>query len=352
MARAASKPVEAPSDHEGVLIIVEQHGGQAKSVSWQLLGQGRRMADKLGTRLMALVMGHRVEQVAREAIAYGADVVYLADDPVLERYRTQSYAHVAEELIRQVKPEIALIGATYTGRDLAGAIATRVQTGLTADCTQLDVEPPPSRLLLASRPAMGEKLMATILCKQRRPQMATARPGVFEALPKDPARQGEIINFPVTIREEQIAARVLDFIQDPNRVNLEDARVIVAGGMGMGGPEGFEMLRELARLLGGEVGASRPAVDAGWIDRAHQIGQTGQTVRPKLYIACGISGAVQHIVGMEGSQVIVAINQDPNAPIFQVADYRIVGDVHQVVPALIEEARRRALVRQEAVARG
>lgn len=352
MAKGKAQEVQVPTDHEGVLIIVEQHGGQAKSVSWQLLGQGRRIADKLGTRLMALVMGHQVEEVAQEAIAYGADVVYLADDLVLEQYRTQPYAHTAVEVIREAKPEICLVGATYTGRDLAGAIATLVETGLTADCTQIDVEPPPSRLLLASRPAMGEKLMATILCKQRRPQMATARPGVFEALPKDPSRQGELVRVPVTIREEEIAARVLEFIRDPNRVNLEDAPVIVAGGMGMGGPEGFEMLRELARLLGGEVGATRPAVDAGWIDRAHQIGQTGQTVRPKLYIACGISGAVQHVVGMEGSQVIVAINQDPDAPIFQVADYRIVGDVHQIVPALIEEARRRALVGEEAVARG
>lgn len=340
------------TDHEGVMIIVEQHRGQARSVSWQLLGQGRRLADKLGTRLMALVLGHQVEPVAQEAIAYGADIVYLWDDPVLERYRTQPYTTAALQVIREKKPEIVLVGATYTGRDLAGAIATRLETGLTADCTMLDVEPTPSRLLQASRPAFSEKLMATILCKQRRPQMASARPGVFEALPRDPARKGEIERVGSPLQEEAVAARVLDFIQDPNRVNLEDAAVIVAGGRGMGGPEGFKLLRELARALGGEVGASRPAVEAGWIDRAHQVGQTGQTVRPKLYIACGISGAVQHLVGMEGSQVIVAINRDPEAPIFRVADYRIQGDVMQVVPALIEEARKRSVVREEAVARG
>ncbi|BAS27790.1 electron transfer flavoprotein subunit alpha/FixB family protein [Limnochorda pilosa] len=347
--KRASEPVppETPaeaqvlSEHEGILVIVEQRLGQARSVSWQLLGQGRRLADKLGTKLMALVLGYRVEPVAREAIAYGADVAYLWDDPVLERYRTRPYSEAAVHVIRAEKPEIVLVGATYTGRDLAGAVATRLETGLTADCTLLDVEPPPTRLLQASRPAFSEKLMATILCKKRRPQMASARPGVFEALPPDPNRSGRVVRVGSTLREEDVAARVLDFIQDPDRVNLEDATVIVAGGRGVGGPQGFQLLRQLAQVLGGEVGASRPAVEAGWIDRAHQVGQTGQTVRPKLYIACGISGAVQHLVGMEGSQVIVAVNREPDAPIFRVADYRIVGDLHQVVPALIAEARRR-----------
>jgi len=234
-----------------------------------------------------------------------------------------------------------LFGATATGRDLAGAIATHLPTGLTADSTELDVEPPPSRLLLASRPAFSEKMMATILCKKYRPQMATARAGVFQALPRDDSRSGEIIRVPCTIKEEEIAAQVLDFIRDTDKINLEEAEIIVAGGRGLGGPEPFAMLKELADALGGVVGASRAAVDAGWIGHEHQVGQTGSTVRPKLYIAVGISGAVQHTVGMSNSETIVAINKDPNAPIFQYAHYGIVGDLFQIVPALTEEVRRR-----------
>jgi len=337
----AAEEAAALANYRGILVVVEQHEGAARPVSWQLLGQGRRLAEKLGCELAALVLGHQGEAIAAEAIAYGADVVYLCDHPVLRHYRAQPYSEVTLHVIRTVRPEIVLIGATYTGRDLAGAVATRIPTGLTADCTMLDVEPPPSRLLLASRPAFSEKLMATILCRQHRPQMATARPGVFEALPPDRSRSGRIVPVAVDLDEGRIAARVLQVVRDESRVRLDEAQVIVSGGRGLGGPQGFALLKELAAVLGGEVGASRAAVDAGWISHDHQVGQTGQTVRPKLYIACGISGAVQHLVGMDRSGCIVAINKDRQAPILQVADIGIVGDLYDVVPALIAEARRR-----------
>ncbi|TXK81867.1 electron transfer flavoprotein subunit alpha/FixB family protein [Paenibacillus sp. N3.4] len=329
------------SAYRGVLIVVEQRDGEAKKVSWQLLGEGRKLATKLEAPLMALVIGEDVAHLAEEAIQYGADRVYLCEAPELRDYRTRPYSRVCLKLIEEAKPEIVLFGATATGRDLAGAIATHLPTGLTADTTQLDVEPPPSRLLLASRPAFSEKMMATILCKQYRPQMATARAGVFQALPKDAARQGEIVRIDSTMREEEIAAQVLNFLRETGKLNLEEAEIIVAGGRGLGGPEAFKLLAELAEALGGVVGASRAAVDAGWIGHEHQVGQTGATVRPKLYVAVGISGAVQHTVGMGQADVVVAINKDAKAPIFQFAHYGIVGDLFKIVPAITEEARKR-----------
>ncbi|GAX89408.1 electron transfer flavoprotein subunit alpha [Effusibacillus lacus] len=329
------------SAYRGVLVYIEHREGIAKKVGWQLLGQGKRLADKLEVEVMALVIGHNVGQLAEEAITYGADRVFLVDAPELKDYRTYPYSRASMKVIHEVKPEIVLFGATATGRDLAGAIATHLPTGLTADTTELDVEPHPSRLLQASRPAFSEKMMATILCKQYRPQMATARAGVFEALPKDPSRKGEIVQIDFQIQESEIAAKVLDFIQDQSKINLEEAEIIVAGGRGLGGPEPFKMLQELADALGGVVGASRAAVDAGWIKHEHQVGQTGYTVRPKLYFAIGISGAVQHTVGMQNSDLIIAINRDPDAPIFKVAHYGIVGDLFQIVPAITEEVRSR-----------
>ncbi len=323
-------------EYQGIMVWVEHRDGTAKSVSWQLIGQARRLAEKLGTEVFALVQGDHVGHLAQEAIFRGADRVYVLDHPVLKDYRTRPYSTSALTAIREVRPEIVLIGATYQGRDLAGAIATHLPTGLTADTTMLDVEPDPSRLLLASRPAFSEKLMATILCKKYKPQMATARAGIFEALPRDESRTGQIIPIPFEMDEAAIATKVLAFLKGEDRVNLEDAQVIVAGGRGLGGPQGFALLKQLADLLGGVVGASRPCCDLGWIKNTHQVGQTGQTVRPKLYIAVGISGAVQHTVGMGGADIIVAINRDPNAPIFHVANYGIVGDWQKVVPELIE----------------
>ncbi|NQX65074.1 electron transfer flavoprotein subunit alpha/FixB family protein [Paenibacillus alba] len=329
------------SAYRGVLIVVEQRDGAAKKVSWQLLGEGKKLAAKLDAPLMALVIGEDVAHLAEEAVHYGADRVFLCEAPELRTYRTRPYSRVCLKLIEEAKPEIVLFGATATGRDLAGAIATHLPTGLTADTTQLDVEPPPSRLLLASRPAFSEKMMATILCKQYRPQMATARAGVFQALPKDAAREGEIVRIEATMREEEIAAQVLDFLRETGKLNLEDAEIIVAGGRGLGGPDAFGLLAELADALGGVVGASRAAVDAGWIGHEHQVGQTGATVRPKLYFAIGISGAVQHTVGMSHADVVVAINKDEKAPIFQFAHYGIVGDMFKIVPAITEEIKKR-----------
>ncbi|MGB8954107.1 MAG: electron transfer flavoprotein subunit alpha/FixB family protein [Tumebacillaceae bacterium] len=322
------------SAYRGVMIVIEQRAGAAKKVSWQLLGEGRTLADKLEVDLIALVIGDEVYHLAEEAIQYGADRVYLCDSPELKDYRTRPYSRVCLQVIEDVKPEIVLFGATATGRDLAGAIATHLPTGLTADCTILDVEPHPSRLLMASRPAFSEKMLATILCKQYRPQMATARAGVFEALPRDASRQGKIIAVPSQMAEEEISAQVLRFIEATDQLNLEEVEIIVAGGRGLGGPEPFKMLQELADALGGVVGASRAAVDAGWISHDHQVGQTGYTVRPKLYFAIGISGAVQHLVGMQNSDLIVAINRDADAPIFKIANYGIVGDLFQIVPAI------------------
>lgn len=329
------------SQYEGIFVVVEQRGGKAKKVSWQLLGQGRRMADKLGAPLMALVIGYQVEHLAREAITYGAERVYICDHEYLKDYRTKPYSKVCLNVFEQAKPEIVLYGATATGRDLAGAIATHLPTGLTADCTELDVEPNPSRLLMASRPAFSEKMMATILCKKYRPQMATARPGVFQALQPDETRKGEIIIVPFPSEAGRTATKIIDFISETHSVNMEETDIIVAGGRGLGGPDAFRLLQELADALDGTIGASRAAVDAGWVKHERQIGQTGHTVRPKLIIAAGISGAVQFTVGMQHSDMIIAVNKDPEAPIFQVAHYGIVGDLFEILPAMTAEAKKR-----------
>ncbi len=336
--------VEAPAagldQYKGVWVWVEQLQGEAGSISWEMIGKGRELADQRQTTLTACVLGHHVEHIAQQAIAYGADRVILVDDPVLKHYRTEPYAAVLVDLIRQYKPEIFILGASTRGRDLAGAVATEIFTGLTADCTGLDIDPE-TGLLRQTRPAFGGNIMATIICPNHRPQMATVRHRVFEMPTPDETRRGEIIRVNPHLDEEAIASKVVDFIREEGQVNLADARIIVSGGRGVGGPEGFEPIRRLAEVLGGAVGASRAAVDAGWIPYAHQVGQTGRTVRPDLYIACGISGAIQHLAGMQTSRVIVAINKDPEAPIFKIANYGIVGDLFQVLPALTEEFRKR-----------
>jgi electron transfer flavoprotein alpha subunit len=281
-----------------------------------------------------------VEKIAQEAIAYGADRVFLVEDPTLAHYRTDPYATVMADLVRRHKPEILVMGASSRGRDLAGSVATQLVTGLTADCTELDIEPG-SRLLRQTRPAFGGNIMATILCPNHRPQMATVRHRVFGVPEKDASRQGQIVHERALLTEDEIASRVIDFITEEEDVNLADARIIVSGGRGVKGPEGFAPIRELAQVLAGAVGSSRAAVDAGWIPYAHQVGQTGRTVRPDLYIACGISGAIQHLAGMRTSKVIVAINRDREAPIFSVAHYGIIGDLFEVVPALTAAFRKK-----------
>src|SRR5919202_3942873 len=337
-APAAAEETIDFSDYRGVWVYIQQRDGVAGPAGWQLLGQAVVMAKELNTEVGAVVVGPDVRHLADEAIAYGADVVYLVDNPVLAKYRTQPYAEAVAEVCRRRKPEIVLFGSTNDGRDLAGGVATILKPGLTADGTMLSVDPE-TRVLHASRPDFGGKLMSTILCKRHRPQMATCRPGVFEALPPDRSRQGRVEEEPFNLSEDAITTKVIDFIPEEKHVDLASARAIVSGGRGLGGPQGFELLQELADALGAAMGASRVAVNAGWVSYEHQVGQTGQTVRPKLYIACGISGQIQHQVGMQDADIIVAINRDPNAPIFKLATYGLVGDVYEIAPALIRQAR-------------
>lgn len=326
--------------YSGVWVWIEQFNGQMGNLAIEILGQGRRLADLRHSDLTACVLGHHVEPITREAISYGADRVFWVDDPSLAVYRTAPYAAALINLARLYKPEIFLLGASSRGRDLAGSVATDLYTGLTADCTGLDIDPEKG-LLIQTRPAFGGNIMAMIICPGHRPQMATVRHRVFEKPPADLRHQGEVITIAPSLTEEQISTRVTNFIQEIDKVNLAYARIIVSGGRGVGGPEGFEPLRKLADVLGGTIGASRSAVDAGWISYAHQVGQTGRTVRPDLYIACGISGAIQHLAGMKTSKVIVAINKNPDAPIFNVAHYGIAGDLFQIVPALTAQFKKR-----------
>ena len=331
-------PAPVPGWDGGVWVVVEQHEGVAHSVSWELLGEGRKLAQALNVELAALVLGEKVDNLINEAFGWGADKVYAIDDPVLKYYRTQPYLHGCLNMIRKYKPEIVLVGATGQGRDLAGAVATHLKTGLTADCTGLSISVE-DRLLEQTRPAFGGNIMATILTEKARPQMSTVRPHVMAKPDFQEGKTGEIIKEPFDLKEDAVASKILEIVpmQSDSNVNLSGAKIIVSGGRGMMGPENFSMLRELAGLLGAEVGSSRSAVDAGWMPHAHQVGQTGKTVSPKLYIACGISGAIQHLVGMQSSEYIIAINKDKNAPIFDVAHLGIVGDLFEIVPAVIEQ---------------
>jgi electron transfer flavoprotein alpha subunit len=330
---------EKLSAYKGVWVFIEQTEGEPAKVSWELLGKGRELADNLGVPLSAVVLGENVEPLCHEAFAYGADRAYLMDAPVFRHYRTESYLRGVCHLVDTYKPEIILMGATGLGRDLAGAVATEVKTGLTADCTGLGIDD--KRNLMQTRPAFGGNIMATIMCDKYRPQMATVRPHVMPMAEKRPGRSGEIIRESCPIREEDILVKVLEIISDKKKDNVDvaGAEFIVSGGRGLMGKENFAMLQELADELGGVVGASRSAVDAGWMPQERQVGQTGKTVRPKIYIACGISGAIQHLVGMQDSDVVIAINRDKEAPIFEVATYGIVGDIFQIVPAITRRLR-------------
>jgi electron transfer flavoprotein alpha subunit len=327
-------------EFKDVWVFVEHERGKVANVSFELLAQGRELADGLGCGLCGMLIGNEVEPFAKEAFAYGAEKVYLTEGPLLEAYRTEPYAAAAVSLIRKYKPEVVLFGATTQGRDFAGCVATTLETGLTADCTGLDIDPK-KKILRQTRPAFGGNIMATILCEHHRPQMSTVRPKVFPMPKKDESRVGEIIREPLKMAEDQVHTRVVEFLKGAEAVNLMDAEIIVSGGRGMGGPERFKVIREFAEVLGAAVGASRAAVDSGWIPYEHQVGQTGKTVRPKIYFACGISGAIQHQAGMKTSDIIVAINKDPEAPIFKLATYGIVGDLFQVVPKLTEELKGR-----------
>jgi electron transfer flavoprotein alpha subunit len=327
-------------DWKGVWVFVEQNSGKAHPVSWELLGVGSTLANDLGVELAAFVLGSNVKPLTDEAFGYGADKVYIIDDPLLEHYRTPTYLKGSIELIEKYKPEIVLMGATGLGRDLAGAVATALKTGLTADCTGLTIDKK-MRLLEQTRPAFGGNIMATILTETARPQMASVRPHVMPKPDFQPGRTGELITESFHLPEDQIATKVLEIksLLTEGSVNIAGANVIVSGGRGMLSQENFKMLQELADLLGGVVGASRSAIDAGWMPHERQVGQTGKTVRPKLYIACAISGAIQHLVGMQDADHIIAINKDKTAPIFEVAHLGIVGDVFDIIPGVIEKLR-------------
>jgi len=330
---------EADESYRGVWVFAEQQRGKLKNVAGELLSRGRELADTLGTDLNAVCLGNDIDNID-QLISYGADRVYLMESPELKDNPEELLTRQLVKMIRQYKPEILLAGATSLGRALIPRVASILHTGLTADCTGLDIDME-KRLLLQTRPTFGGNIMATIVCPTSRPQMATVRPRVFKKNSLDSSRKGEIVR--VEYDDENVKSRVklIEFIDDfTETVKLEDADIIVSGGRGLGKAENFKLLAELAEVMGAALGATRGAVDEGWIPYVHQVGQTGKTVCPKLYIACGISGAIQHLAGMQTSDVIVAINDDPDAPIFQVATYGIVGDLFQVVPVMIEKLKK------------
>jgi len=323
--------------YKGVWIFAEQRIGKIASVAYELLGIGRNLADGLKTELSAILFG-APESEAQELIKWGADKVYFSKDRIFEKFNDEPYSQLLTSLIREHKPEIVLAGATPIGRSFIPRVAARLRTGLTADCTALEIDKETGNLLQI-RPAFGGNIMATILCPNNRPQMSTVRPRVMKRGQYDEGRAGEIID----VKAEGITSRtkVLETIKEVSdiTVNLQEADIIVSGGRGLGDPKGFKLIKELAEVLGGAVGSSRAAVDAGWIPYRHQVGQTGKTVCPKIYFACGISGAVQHLVGMQSSDIIIAINKNPEAPIFNVASYGIVGDLYEIVPLLIKKIK-------------
>jgi len=327
------------SDHRGVWAFAEVRGDSIKKVGLELVSKARSLADELGGEAAAVLLGENVGRHAGTLAAHGADTVYLADSASLKDYNTDAYASILSGLIISHKPGIVLFPATHLGRDLAPRLAATLEVGLTADCTGLSIK---DGQLLQTRPAFGGNVMADIISPNARPQMATVRPNVMPLSEPDTSRSAEVVEVPVGLDPESLRVRLKGVAETIVRgaADLEETDVVVSGGRGVGSAEGFKIIEELADILDAAVGASRAAVDAGWRDRSSQVGQTGKTVGPKLYVACGISGTIQHQVGMKGSDVIVAINTDPSAPIFDIADYGIVGDVHEVVPALIEELKR------------
>ena len=327
------------SRYKDVWVFCEQRKGKIQSISWELLGEGRKLADKLGVALCGVLLGEAIEKEAESIIHRGADKVYITEDPRLKMYQNEPYTNALVELIREYKPEILLCGATTLGRSLVSRVAVKLETGLTADCTSLAIDEK-EKILLQTRPAFGGNIMATIITPGCRPQMATVRHKVMKEAPVDKSRKGQIIKKDLDKNLLQSRTRLLDFVEEiESTVNLAEADIIVSGGRGVGGPENFKIIKQLAEAIGGAVGASRAAVDADWISYSHQVGQTGKTVCPKIYIACGISGQIQHLIGMQSSEIIIAINRDSDAPIFDVATYGIVGDLFEIVPALARHFR-------------
>jgi electron transfer flavoprotein alpha subunit len=321
-----------------VFVWIDQSAGTADPIAWETIGAGRQVADALGGQVTACTLGDGIDGLAQETIQRGADTALLVNDATLANYRLETYAATLVRLAQEHQPAVFLIGASNRGRELAPYVAAKLGVGLAADCTEIGVD---GGSLVATRPALAGNVMAKIAYGDARPQMATLRRRVFPPLEPDASRDGQVITASAVLAEDDIATKVIEFVAQEGEVNLTDANIIVSGGRGVGGPEGFEPVRALADALGAAMGASRAAVDAGWIPYAHQVGQTGKTVQPDLYIAAGISGAIQHLAGMKTSKVIVAINKDTEAPIFKVASYGVVGDLFKIVPALTEEFKKR-----------
>ncbi len=348
------------SDYKDIWVFAEQRNGKLMNVALELIGEGYRLAREISeeTKVCALLVGQDIAHLVKECYAYGADQVYLIQHELLRNYTTDGYTKVISEAVKTYKPEIVVYGATHVGRDLAPRVAARLNTGLTADCTRLDVDinsyikyakenttldvstldpKDTSKGLKQTRPAFGGNLMATIICPRTRPQMSTVRPGVMQKREKDPEARGELIEVIPNIHEGDVRTEIVEIVKSAKEmVSLTDANIICSGGRGLGEACGFDLIKQFADKLGGVVGASRAAVDSGWIDHANQVGQTGTTVKPNIYFACGISGAIQHLAGMQSSDIIVAINKDPDAPIFEVADYGIVGDLYKIIPQIME----------------
>lgn len=317
-----------------VYVFAEQRDGNLQKVGIELIGEARKLADDLGQNVVAILLGNQIKEKANDLIAHGADKVVVVENEMLQEYVTEPYAKAMMEIIQTHNPEIVLYGATSIGRDLAPRVSARIHTGLTADCTKLDIDEE-TKLLMMTRPAFGGNIMATIVCEDFRPQMATVRPGVMKALEADANRKGEIEEFEVEFTDADMNVKIREVVKTEHKsVDITEAKILVAGGRGVGNAEGFKDLEELAKTLDGEVAASRAAVDSGWISNDRQVGQTGKTVRPELYLACGISGAIQHAAGMENSDFIVAINRDEDAAIFDIADLGIVGDIKKILPKL------------------
>ena len=317
-----------------VYVFAEQRDGNLQKVGIELIGEARKLADDLGQNVVAVLLGNKIKDKASELIAHGADKVVVVDDEMLAEYVTEPYAKAMREINQSHNPEIVLYGATSIGRDLAPRVSARIHTGLTADCTKLDIDEE-TKLLMMTRPAFGGNIMATIVCEDFRPQMATVRPGVMKALEADESRQGEVEVVEVNFTDADMNVKIREVVKTAHKsVDITEAKILVAGGRGVGNVEGFKDLEALADTLDGEVAASRAAVDSGWISNDRQVGQTGKTVRPELYLACGISGAIQHAAGMENSEFIVAINRDEEAAIFDIADLGIVGDIKKILPKL------------------
>ena len=327
------------SQYKDVYVFVEQREGVIQPVAFELLGKARELADQLSQNVVAILAGYGIAEKAPELIAYGADSVLCIDAPELVYYITEPYAQAVTKVVEERKPSILLFGATTIGRDLGPRLSARLETGLTADCTGLDISEEGD--LMMTRPAFGGNLMATILCKEHRPQMSTVRPGVMRMGKKDDTRTGKVENFKVTFDRSKFKVRLLETVKEQkNLIDITEAKILVSGGRGVGNSEGFKMLEKLAEVIGAEVSSSRAMVDAGVMPHNRQVGQTGKTVRPDVYFALGISGAIQHLAGMEESDFIIAVNKDKYAPIFNAADLGIVGDVNKIIPLLTEKLRR------------